>query len=48
MDRVVMIDASSRSIIATGRPVELVDSPDPRVQQFFNRQPGSRPAASGV
>ena len=39
-DRAVMVDSRSRSIIATGRPAELRDhSSDPRVRQFFNREP---------
>jgi phospholipid/cholesterol/gamma-HCH transport system ATP-binding protein len=39
-DRAIMLDASSRSIIAEGTPVQLRDhSADPRVRQFFNRQP---------
>jgi len=39
-DRGIMLDPVSRSIIADGKPVELRDgSGDPRVRQFFNRQP---------
>ena len=39
-DRAIMLDAASRSIIASGRPADLRDhSADPRVRQFFNRQP---------
>jgi phospholipid/cholesterol/gamma-HCH transport system ATP-binding protein len=39
-DRAVMVDSRSRSIIATGTPAELRDhSSDPRVRQFFNREP---------
>jgi len=39
-DRAVMLDPRSRSIIAEGKPAELRDhSSDPRVRQFFNRQP---------
>jgi phospholipid/cholesterol/gamma-HCH transport system ATP-binding protein len=39
-DRAIMLDPISRSIIAEGRPAELRDgSTDPRVRQFFNRQP---------
>ena len=39
-DRTIMLDAVSRSIIAEGNPAELRDhSTDPRVRQFFNRQP---------
>jgi phospholipid/cholesterol/gamma-HCH transport system ATP-binding protein len=39
-DRAIMLDAVSRSIIAAAKPADLRDhSPDPRVRQFFNRQP---------
>jgi phospholipid/cholesterol/gamma-HCH transport system ATP-binding protein len=39
-DRAVMLDPRSRSIIAAGEPAELRDhSSDPRVRQFFNREP---------
>ena len=39
-DRAIMLDPVSRSIIAEGKPSELRDqSDDPRVRQFFNRQP---------
>jgi len=39
-DRGIMLDPVSRSIIADGKPAELRDgSSDPRVRQFFNRQP---------
>jgi len=39
-DRAIMLDPRSRSIIAEGTPAELRDhSGDPRVRQFFNRQP---------
>jgi phospholipid/cholesterol/gamma-HCH transport system ATP-binding protein len=39
-DRAVMLDSRTRSLIATGTPAELRDhSSDPRVRQFFNRQP---------
>lgn len=45
-DRAVMLDPVSRSIIAEGQPAELRDSStDPRVRQFFNRQPDAAPAA---
>jgi phospholipid/cholesterol/gamma-HCH transport system ATP-binding protein len=38
-DRVVMLDRDTKTIIATGKPVELRDSSDnPWVRQFFNRQ----------
>jgi len=39
-DRAIMLDPRSRRIIAEGKPTELRDhSSDPRVRQFFNRQP---------
>lgn len=39
-DRAIMLDPVSRRIIAEGKPSELRDrSADPRVRQFFNRQP---------
>ena len=39
-DRAIMLDPRSRRIIAEGKPAELRDhSCDPRVRQFFNRQP---------
>jgi phospholipid/cholesterol/gamma-HCH transport system ATP-binding protein len=43
-DRVIMLDAQTRGIIAAGKPEELRDhSPNPWVRQFFNRQ--AEPAA---
>jgi phospholipid/cholesterol/gamma-HCH transport system ATP-binding protein len=39
-DRAIMLDPGSRSIIAEGKPSELRDDrDDPRIRQFFNRQP---------
>jgi phospholipid/cholesterol/gamma-HCH transport system ATP-binding protein len=39
-DRAIMLDAPSRAVIAVGTPTALRDqSTDPRVHQFFNRQP---------
>jgi phospholipid/cholesterol/gamma-HCH transport system ATP-binding protein len=39
-DRAVMLDPVTRSIIAEGSPAELRDhSTEPRVRQFFNREP---------
>ena len=39
-DRAIMLDPVSRSIIAQGKPAELREhSTDPRVRQFFNREP---------
>ena len=38
-DRVIMLDAKTKGILAEGRPTELRDqSPDPWVRQFFNRE----------
>jgi len=38
-DRVIMLDAKTRSIIGEGDPAELRDrSPNPWVRQFFNRE----------
>jgi phospholipid/cholesterol/gamma-HCH transport system ATP-binding protein len=48
-DRGVMLDPVSRTIIAEGKPADLRDhSTDPRVRQFFNRQPdaGTQKASS--
>ncbi len=39
VDRCVMLDAASRSIIASGTPEELRASTDPRVSGFFLRAP---------
>jgi phospholipid/cholesterol/gamma-HCH transport system ATP-binding protein len=45
-DRAIMLDAVSRSIIAEGKPAELRDgSSDPRVRQFFNREPSAAHSA---
>jgi phospholipid/cholesterol/gamma-HCH transport system ATP-binding protein len=39
-DRAIMLDPRARRIIAEGKPADLRDhSDDPRVRQFFNRQP---------
>lgn len=44
--RVIMLDKSTRGIIAQGDPQALKDqSPNPLVRQFFNRQ--ARPGATG-
>jgi phospholipid/cholesterol/gamma-HCH transport system ATP-binding protein len=41
-DRAIMLDPVSRSIIAEGKPAALRDgSSDPRVRQFFNREPSA-------
>ena len=39
VDRAIMLDKESKSIIANGDPHELARSDDPRVSAFFNRQP---------
>lgn len=39
VDRCVMLDRASKSILASGAPATLRSSPNPRVQHFFNRQP---------
>jgi phospholipid/cholesterol/gamma-HCH transport system ATP-binding protein len=39
-DRAIMLDPVSRRLIAEGKPADLRDrSTDPRVRQFFNREP---------
>jgi phospholipid/cholesterol/gamma-HCH transport system ATP-binding protein len=43
-DRAVMLDRKARGVIAMGPPQALRDQPDdPRVRQFFNREP-NRPS----
>jgi phospholipid/cholesterol/gamma-HCH transport system ATP-binding protein len=39
VDRCIMLDKASKSIIATGAPRELAQSDDQRVRSFFNRTP---------
>ena len=39
VDRCILLDRESRSILARGAPAELRDSPQPRVQHFFHRTP---------
>ena len=47
-DRAIMLDAASHSIIAEGIPAELREhSSDPRVRQFFNREPDIAAQAPG-
>jgi phospholipid/cholesterol/gamma-HCH transport system ATP-binding protein len=47
-DRAIMLDPVSRSIIAEGKPADLRDqSTDPRVRQFFNREPDKAAKATG-
>ena len=38
VDRIVMLDRDTKTIIATGAPRELRNSEDPRVSDFFNRK----------
>jgi phospholipid/cholesterol/gamma-HCH transport system ATP-binding protein len=47
-DRAIMLDPASRSIIADDKPTTLRDqSADPRVHQFFNRQPDHQRTPAG-
>src|SRR5580698_8339915 len=47
-DRAIMLDPSSRAIIADDKPTTLRDqSADPRVHQFFNRQPDHQRTPAG-
>lgn len=39
VDRCIVLDRSSRSIVASGVPADLRSSPHPHVQSFFNRRP---------
>jgi phospholipid/cholesterol/gamma-HCH transport system ATP-binding protein len=39
VDRCILLDRESRSILASGAPRALRASPHPRVQHFFNREP---------
>ncbi len=39
-DRCIMLDKTAKGIIAEGDPRKLKDSKDPRVSNFFNREPG--------
>jgi phospholipid/cholesterol/gamma-HCH transport system ATP-binding protein len=41
VDRCIMLDPDSRSIVARGEPRELLESSDPRVHAFFHRLPRS-------
>ena len=42
-DRVIMLDREAQGIIASGKPAELAaSSPDPRVREFFRREPANR------
>lgn len=48
-DRVLVLRAESKTIVAEGDPKELRDSsPDPWVRAFFNRQPPKKANASDV
>jgi len=46
-DRVIMLDARTKKIIATGLPDELQHSDDEWVRNFFNRTAGSLPDTAG-
>jgi phospholipid/cholesterol/gamma-HCH transport system ATP-binding protein len=39
--RIIMLDKTAQGIIAEGDPKKLKDSTDPRVYNFFNREPAS-------
>jgi len=39
VDRCIVLDRESKSIIASGNPRELKDSAEPHVRHFFNRMP---------
>ncbi|HSQ65648.1 MAG TPA: ATP-binding cassette domain-containing protein [Polyangiaceae bacterium] len=39
LDRCILMDRDTRSILASGPPAELRTSPHPHVQHFFNREP---------
>jgi phospholipid/cholesterol/gamma-HCH transport system ATP-binding protein len=39
VDRCIVLDRASKSILASGAPRELRSSPIPRVHHFFNRTP---------
>jgi phospholipid/cholesterol/gamma-HCH transport system ATP-binding protein len=40
-DRIIMLDKDAKGIIAEGDPKVLKDSENPRVHNFFNREPAS-------
>jgi phospholipid/cholesterol/gamma-HCH transport system ATP-binding protein len=45
-DRIIMLDARTRTVIAEGQPAELREhASDPWVRRFFNREPDSAEAA---
>jgi phospholipid/cholesterol/gamma-HCH transport system ATP-binding protein len=39
IDRCILLDRETRSILASGSPAALRENEDPRVQHFFHRQP---------
>jgi phospholipid/cholesterol/gamma-HCH transport system ATP-binding protein len=43
VDRCIMLDRTTRSILASGAPRELQESTHPRVREFFNRMPEATP-----
>ena len=48
-DRVLMLDAGAKTVIAEGRPDELRDDhPDQRVHAFFNREPARRRSEGAI
>ena len=47
--QVLMLDAGERRIVADGRPADLkAHHPNPRVRQFFNRQPDALSAKANI
>jgi len=42
VDRAILLDKASKSLIANGPPHELAESDDPRVRDFFDRRPARR------
>lgn len=45
-DRAIMLDRDERTVIAEGRPADLMKSEDPRIRDYFNRNPASRASLS--
>lgn len=39
VDRCILLDSETRSVLAAGVPGDLRESPQPRVYEFFNRRP---------
>ena len=47
VERCIMLDRTTKSVLASGVPRELRDSSDPQVQDFFNRRPEGGSCPSG-